>query len=168
LLQRVGITFDLTLCGFMPGRLRSIQGFKHPLYNSITLILYVFGLAMTLHNGKYFSLRTQKRDGSYVDTPVWFVSASKGGAHHVFANINSGKVKRIRNFATVQIAVCDWRGGLLGPWQPARAELVPESVSIYVAFQAKYGLVYRVFELFSRLLGKHKERQMICVSLTPT
>ena len=152
----------------MPGRLRLIQGFKHQLYISITLILYVFGLAMTLHNSKYFSLRTQKRDGSYVDTPVWFVSASQGGVHHVFANINSGKVKRIRNFATVQIAICDWRGGLLGPWQPARAVLVPESVSIYAAFQAKYGMVYRVFEFFSRLLGKHKERQMICVSHAPT
>ena len=119
---------------------------------------------MNLDTANYFSLRTKKKDGSHVDTPVWFVRAAPARTYHVFANINSGKVKRIRNFATVDVAVCDWRGKLLGEWLPARAELVAETDDIYAAFGAKYGLTYRVFDFFSKLGGKRKERQIIRVS----
>ena len=119
---------------------------------------------MTLESESYFSLRTKKKDGSFVDTPVWFVRAPKAHVYYVFANINSGKVKRIRNFAEVAVAVCDWRGKILGSWLSARAELVAESEGIYAGFGAKYGLTYRVFDFFSRLGGKRKERQIILVS----
>ena len=119
---------------------------------------------MSLESESYFSLRTKKKDGSFVDTPVWFVRAPEAHAYYVFANINSGKVKRIRNFAEVAVAVCDWRGKILGSWLSARAELVAESEGIYAGFGAKNGLTYRVFDFFSRLGGKRKERQIILVS----
>ena len=67
----------------------------------------------------------------------------------------------------MEIAVCDVRGKLLGVWQPARAELVAESDTIYAAFRAKYGLTFRIFDFFSWLGGKHKERQMIQVTTDP-
>ena len=121
---------------------------------------------MTIDEAPYFSLRTRKKDGSYVDTPVWFVSSPQRDTYHVFTNIQSGKVKRIKNFSDVELAVCDWRGKLQSNWRPANAELVPETDAIYAAFLAKYGLTYRVFDFFSRLGGKHKERQIICVTTT--
>ena len=118
---------------------------------------------MTLAAATYFNLRTQKKDGTLVNTPVWFVRASEADTYHVFANINSGKVKRIRNFEAVQVAVCDWQGKLLGDWQSGQAELVAESDAIYDAFRSKYRMTFKVFDFFSKLFGKHKERQIIRV-----
>ena len=119
---------------------------------------------MKLDTAQYFSLRTKKKDGTHVDTPVWFVPAPEEKTYFVFTNSNSGKVKRIRNFAAADVAVCNMRGKLLGQWQPAHAELVAESDAIYAAFRSKYGLTFRVFDFFSWLGGKHKERQMIRVT----
>ena len=116
---------------------------------------------MTLAAATYFNLRTQKKDGTLVNTPVWFVRAPEADTYHVFANINSGKVKRIRNFEAVQVAVCDWQGKLLGDWHSGQAELVAESDAIYDAFRSKYRMTFKVFDFFSKLFGKHKERQII-------
>ena len=118
---------------------------------------------MTLAAATYFNLRTQKKDGTLVNTPVWFVRAPEADTYHVFANINSGKVKRIRNFEAVQVAVCDWQGKLLGDWQSGQAELVAESDAIFDAFKSKYRMTFKVFDFFSKLFGKHKERQIIRV-----
>ncbi|MEC7106538.1 MAG: pyridoxamine 5'-phosphate oxidase family protein [Pseudomonadota bacterium] len=118
---------------------------------------------MTLAAATYFNLRTQKKDGTLVSTPVWFVRAPEADTYHVFANINSGKVKRIRNFEAVQVAVCDWQGKLLGDWQSGQAELVAESDAIYDAFRSKYRMTFKVIDFFSKLFGKHKERQIIRV-----
>ena len=65
---------------------------------------------MTLAAATYFNLRTQKKDGTLANTPVWFVRAPEADTYHVFAHLHSGKVKRIRNFEAVQVAVCDWQG----------------------------------------------------------
>ena len=111
----------------------------------------------------YFNLGTLKRDGSYVDTSVWFAKRSSGDAFYVLANVKSGKVKRLRNFDSTRIAVCDWKGRLKGDWELASAELVTESEHMIRLFRSKYGLQFYVFEFFSRLSGKRKERQMILV-----
>ena len=112
----------------------------------------------------YFNLGTLKRDGSYVDTPVWFAKGSSGDVFYVLANVKSGKVKRLRNFDSTRIAICDWKGGLKGDWELASAELVTESVDMIRLFRSKYGLQFYVFEFFSWLSGKRKERQMILVT----
>ena len=112
----------------------------------------------------YFNLGTLKRDGSYVDTPVWFAKGSSGDVFYVLANVKSGKVKRLRNFDSTRIAICDWKGRLKGDWELASAELVTESVDMIRLFRAKYGLQFYVFEFFSWLSGKRKERQMILVT----
>ena len=112
---------------------------------------------------KYFNLGTLKRDGSYADTPVWFAMESLGNAYYVLANVKSGKVKRLRNFNSTRIAICDWKGRLKGDWQLANAELVSESVDMIRLFRSKYGLQFYIFEFFSWLSGKRKERQMILV-----
>ena len=114
---------------------------------------------------KYISLGTLKRDASFVDTAVWFVQESSSKDYLVLVNINSGKVKRIRNFSDARVAVCDWKGGLLGGWHDAGAELIEEPEMLLKLFRKKYGLQFRVFEFFSWLSRKHKERQIIRVVL---
>ena len=114
---------------------------------------------------KYINLGTLKRDGSFVDTAVWFAQEADAEVYLVLANANSGKVKRIRNFKYAQVAVCDWKGGLKGKWQKAGVELVDELENHPRLFRAKYGLQFRIFEFFSWLSGKRKERQMILVTI---
>jgi hypothetical protein len=120
---------------------------------------------MISNDENYFSLGTLKRDGSFVDTPVWFTQETDAEVYLVLANANSGKVKRIRNFKDAQVAVCDWKGGLKGEWQKAEVKLVDELESHPRLFRAKYGLQFRIFEFFSWLSGKRKERQMILVTI---
>ena len=120
---------------------------------------------MISNSDNYFSLGTRKRDGSFVDTPVWFTQESKDEGFLVIVNINSGKVKRLRNFDDARVAVCDWKGGLLGGWHDAGAVLIEEPEILLKLFRKKYGLQFRFFEFFSWLSGKHRERQIIRVVL---
>jgi PPOX class probable F420-dependent enzyme len=79
---------------------------------------------------KYLNLETFKKSGEGVKTPVWFAaepsaSLDSGGAKLYLYTIGvSGKVKRVRNNPRVKIAPCDMRGGVLGDWVEARAEIV--------------------------------------------
>ena len=79
---------------------------------------------------KYLNLETYRKDGRVVRTPVWFAAAEDAapGASpqklYIYTIGESGKVKRIRNNGRVRIAPCDMRGGLLGEWVAARAEIL--------------------------------------------
>lgn len=79
---------------------------------------------------KYLNLETFKRSGNGVKTPVWFAADPSAGLDsreaklYVYTIGASGKVKRIRNNGGVKIAPCNARGGVLGEWVPARAEIV--------------------------------------------
>ena len=107
---------------------------------------------MISNKENYFKLGTLKRDGSYVDTPVWFAKRASGDAFYVLANVKSGKVKRLRNFDSTRIAVCDWKGRAKGDWELASAEFVTESEHMIRLFRSKYGLQFYVFEFFSMIL----------------
>ena len=118
-----------------------------------------------MNQEKYFNLGTLKRDGSYVDTPVWFVQEQEGNGYLIIANVNSGKVKRIRNFSTARIAISDYRGRLKGEWQEAEVELVPGPEPLMNLFRIKYGVSFKIYEFFSWLFGKSKQHQMIRIVL---
>lgn len=96
---------------------------------------------------KYISLGTRKRDGSVVRTPVWFVT--QGTELVVTTQGTSGKAKRVRNFAEVDLAVCDMRGNIKGPIISAAAQQIPDSnPDIFVSlFKKKYGLMFRLMSL---------------------
>jgi PPOX class probable F420-dependent enzyme len=58
---------------------------------------------------KYVAVVTKKRSGDTVSTPVWIVGTADGRAGFV-TDADSGKVKRINNFADVTLQPCDSRG----------------------------------------------------------
>ena len=67
-------------------------------------------------------LRTRKRDGTWVPTPVHLAVE---GDHAFFRTYHtSGKAKRLRNFPDVEVAPCDARGRPTGPVLHARATLL--------------------------------------------
>jgi hypothetical protein len=100
----------------------------------------------------YLNLKTFRKTGVGVPTPVWF--AEDQGILYVRTIDGSGKVKRIRNNGSVQVAPCDSRGGLLGDWLDAHAQLVTDQTTIDQVdrlLDRKYGFQRTMFNLLGRL-----------------
>ena len=118
---------------------------------------------------KYINLATQKKDGTFVNTPVWFTKDEQSDDYFIFSAGEAGKVKRIRNFSSVKVAICNFKGDLRGDWVSAQAELIDEEDSItraYGQFQRKYSVSLKLINFFSRLFGKYKKRQIIKFNLS--
>ena len=94
----------------------------------------------------YLNLETFRKSGVGVKTPVWFVR--DGDVLYVRTVADSGKVKRIRNNAQVNIAPCKMDGALLGDWAHAEAhEVLGEELDKNVdrLLDKKYGLMKKIF-----------------------
>lgn len=122
-----------------------------------------------LDGASYISLRSFKKNGQPVDTPVWF--AQLDDRVIVFTDGTSYKVKRIRRNPQVQIARCDVRGKLLGPWLHGTCRPVEHSPAeikrAYDALNAKYGLKMRFLTVLSTLGGRVRRRLILEITLAP-
>jgi uncharacterized protein len=89
-------------------------------------------------------LRTRKRDGSWVETPVNLVVS--GDRAYFATPANSGKVKRLRNFDAVEIAPCTLRGTPTGTAVAARARRLagPEAARANRLLLRKHRFVHRI------------------------
>lgn len=120
-----------------------------------------------LADAEYISLRSFKRDGSHVDTPVW--CAGVDGRVVVFTLRESFKVKRIRRNPQVQVARCTMRGAPLGPFVSGTCSIVPggdpREVVAYRALLAKYGWKMRMGDFFSTLTGRIRRRVILEIVL---
>lgn len=111
---------------------------------------------------EYLSLATQKRDGSWVETPVWF--SQEGNVIYAFSESKAGKVKRIRNFPGVKITPCTVTGKTLSHSDNAKAEILIEKSTIEVAkasLKTNYGWKMSILDILSRLAGKIDKRSYI-------
>ena len=88
-------------------------------------------------------LKTRKRDGSWVATPVNLAVA--GERAYFGTPAGSGKVKRLRNFDAVELAPCTLRGKPTGAAIAARARPLDgeESRAARQQMLRKYPLVHR-------------------------
>jgi PPOX class probable F420-dependent enzyme len=119
-----------------------------------------------LHESRYVSLATFRRNGAEVRTPVWFAEVE--GRLYAFSAGDSGKVKRLRVSSRARVAPCDARGGVRGPWQDALARIIDEPRVIEragAALRAKYGWQVRLLDLLARLTGRIRRRAWIEISL---
>lgn len=101
-------------------------------------------------NHKYINLQTFKKDGTPVNTPLWFAEYS--GELVIYTTANTWKVKRMRNNPRVRIAPCDVRGNLKGEWIEGAARLLEgaDAERAHGLLTRKYGLLKRLMDLFSR------------------
>ena len=116
----------------------------------------------------YINLSTRKKDGSFVNTPVWFAQEGETNNYYVYSLKNVGKVKRIRNFPDVKVATCNFSGKLKGNWVDAKADLVDEPDNIKTAYEClrkKYRIRFRVGDFFSWIKGTYHRRQIIRFSI---
>lgn len=119
-----------------------------------------------LDDAEYINLRSYRRDGSAADTPVW--CAPCDGKLVIFTLREAYKLKRIRRNPKVQVARCDIRGKLLGPWLHGQARTVDasaEEVRAYAALNAKYGLRMRIGTVLSTIVGRARRRVVIEIAL---
>jgi uncharacterized protein len=102
---------------------------------------------------QYVLLTTFTKDGRPKPTPVW--AAPDGERLLVISEEKSWKVKRIRNTSRVTLAVCDIRGRAKSEAIEATAAILDKSQTgaVYNAIGREYGLIGRVFNLFSKLRG---------------
>jgi len=122
--------------------------------------------------GKYLSMTSDRRDGTGVATPVWFVTEDEQLL--VMTAVGSGKVKRIRRNPFVTVVACSARGRLRGRPIEARAELLPSTEVERV--KRLMGRKYRVDLLFIRPIRAlrallHPERRNeteTVLAITPT
>ena len=110
---------------------------------------------------RYLNLESVKRDGTPVQTPVWF--AEEHGVLYVYTLANAGKVKRIRRDPHIRLAPCTMRGTVIGPWVEAEATIVDATTAAHghALLRYKYGWMKRMGDWFSRLL--HRERVVIAI-----
>jgi PPOX class probable F420-dependent enzyme len=110
---------------------------------------------------RYLNLESFKRDGTPVQTPVWF--AQKDDVLYVYTLANAGKVKRIRRHPRIRLAPCTMRGTVIGPWVEAEATIVDATTAAHghALLRRKYGWMKRIGDLFSRIM--HRERVVIAI-----
>lgn len=93
--------------------------------------------------GKSFlNLETFRRSGLGVKTPVWFTQ--DGASLYVRTVAGSGKVKRVRNNESIQIAPCEANGEPTGTWVSARAVEITDAGTaerVGSLLEKKYGAV---------------------------
>jgi uncharacterized protein len=102
---------------------------------------------------KYVLLTTFTKDGRPKPTPVWV--ALDVDRLLVITQEKSWKVKRIRNTSRVTLAVCDMRGRPKSAAIEATAKILDKSHTgaVYDAIGQRYGVMGRVFNIFSKLRG---------------
>jgi len=113
----------------------------------------------TLQQAAYVSLATYRKTGATVATPIW--AAPHENMLYAFSAGQAGKVKRLRNSARAQLAVCDVRGRLLGPWREVSAYVITDTQEQAIALAAmrrKYGWQMWLLDVGSKLSGKFSQR----------
>ena len=101
----------------------------------------------------YILLTTFTKDGRPKPTAVWAVP--EGDRLLVLTQAKAWKVKRIRNTPRVTIAVCDRRGTPSSEPVEAVAAIMDADTlrRAYDGIGARYGLLGKTFNLFSKLRG---------------
>jgi uncharacterized protein len=72
---------------------------------------------------KYISLKTFRKNGQAVSTPMWF--GEEDNKLFAMTRSISGKYKRIRNNSQVRVAPCTIRGVVTGPEFAGAARILP-------------------------------------------
>jgi PPOX class probable F420-dependent enzyme len=105
---------------------------------------------------RYVSITTRKRDGSTVSSPVWIAPLGDGTAGFTTGS-DSGKVKRIGNFADVTLRPCDARGrvadGAVEVAAVASVVIGADAAPVMAAVKQKYGWQHTLVEVGGTVRG---------------
>lgn len=115
---------------------------------------------------RYINLATFKRDGTAVETPMWFVELD--GRLCLFTDATSYKIKRLRRNTCVRVAPCNVRGVLKGTWRDGKGHIITENALIQQINErllTKYGWQLRLLNLISATAGRIGRRAYIEIEM---
>jgi uncharacterized protein len=121
-----------------------------------------------LDDERYINLETFRSDGSGVKTPVW--AAPLGGKLVVVTDGTSHKVKRLRVDPRCNVAACDVRGKVKGPWHEGRCRILQDDEDkkrAHDALREKYGWQVRLLDLGAWLGRRIGRRAYLELSIPP-
>ncbi|HEX8496691.1 MAG TPA: PPOX class F420-dependent oxidoreductase [Actinomycetales bacterium] len=117
----------------------------------------------------FLSLTTFRRTGEGVSTPMW---VARDGDLLVMTTVAaSGKVKRLRNDARVELRPCDRRGTVApgAVTTPAAAEVVtaaPDVERHTATLRAKYGFQFTAMLAAERIIARGRKRERVILRLS--
>ena len=99
-----------------------------------------------LSRSRYAMLRTYRRDGTPVDTPMWF---TLDGRTMLLRTKIGPKTRRLQTHADVEVAICDHRGEHVGAFRPGRARLLTGQAAeqANTALHRRYGWQYNILPM---------------------
>jgi PPOX class probable F420-dependent enzyme len=102
-------------------------------------------------NQKYINLETYRRNGEAVRTTVWFVMDA--GTIYIRTDMNSGKVKRIKNNPNIRITPSGARGQLKGKWIEGKIKMAGslELEHANQLLEQKYGIQGKIIRVFNKI-----------------
>lgn len=102
-------------------------------------------------NQKYINLETYRRNGQAVRTTVWFVMDA--GTIYIRTDMNSGKVKRIKNNPNIRVTPSGARGQLKGKWIEGQMKMADSLQSEHAnqLLEQKYGLQGKIIRMFNKI-----------------
>jgi len=112
-----------------------------------------------LQKGKYISLKTCRKNGEGVSTPVWFVE--KNLKFYVCTRENTFKARRIKNNSQVQIASSNANGKTDSEYLDAETRFITtdEIEPVRTLFRKKYHM-FRLWSYFQNRGKKEGEKQI--------
>src|SRR2546422_11687839 len=117
------------------------------------------------------ALRTFRRTGQAVTTPVWF--AISLGTIYVETHADACKLKRLRHSARVTLAPCTYSGKVTGSVSAGNARILTESEASTAASAAltkKYGLMRSLYHFVRnarRLLQRKAKVGVVYIAIEP-
>lgn len=120
-----------------------------------------------LAKSQYVLLTTFTKDGKPKPVPIW--AAADGDRLLVITEGDSWKVKRIRNTPRVTLATCTMRGRPTSEAVEGTAAILDKSQTgaVYDAIGARYGIVGKVFNFFSKRRGGMENNVGLELRLAP-
>jgi PPOX class probable F420-dependent enzyme len=112
-----------------------------------------------LGDERFVSLTTFRRTGRPVATPVWV--ARDGDDLIVTTPEGSGKVKRLRHTARVELRPCGRSGKVDDDAPVVTGHATIEPTDRPDVFRSKYGLEYRVFMLVERVAARGNKPRVL-------
>ncbi|MGV8967899.1 MAG: PPOX class F420-dependent oxidoreductase [Cellulomonas sp.] len=118
-------------------------------------------------NEEFLSLETFRKTGVGVSAPIWF--AELDGEFLLWTDVNSGKVKRIRNNPQVMVAPCKRMGGITGQWVAALATIdeTTEAVEhVQTLLRRKVGIGFALFRQIDKVRDRRSNGRRICIRVS--
>jgi PPOX class probable F420-dependent enzyme len=113
-------------------------------------------------NSPCMNVRSFRKDGTPVDTPVWCTPYTTG-KFVCYTDDRSFKAKRMRRNPDVELAACDVMGRCSTPWYRARCRIVEdpaERTEIFSRIRTKYGIHWHL-SLWGSLLTNRVRHRLV-------